>query len=147
MKRNIVALLAGLVFAFGLALSGMTDPGKVIGFLDVTGPWDPSLALVMAGGIGAHSLVVRWSRTASGPLFGGAFHLPKLSEVDFRLVAGSALFGLGWGAAGYCPGPALVSVAGLSISVLAFAGAMLAGIAVYHQVGTRSAFQRFRRFC
>jgi hypothetical protein len=86
--RIVVAFLVGVVFALGLALSGMTDPGKVIGFLDVTGAWDPSLAFVMGGAIGVHFLVARWSRTAAGPLFGGAFILPKHNEIDGRLMGG-----------------------------------------------------------
>ena len=136
MRRTIVAALAGLVFAFGLALSGMTNPGKVIAFLDVTGAWDPSLAFVMGGAIGVHFLVARWTRTARAPLLGGVFSLPKRTAIEWRLVGGSALFGLGWGAAGYCPGPALVSVAGLSTSALVFTAAMVAGMAVF-QIGAR----------
>lgn len=138
MKRVAVAFSVGVLFALGLALSGMTDPGKVIGFLDVTGDWDPSLAFVMGGAIGVHFLVARWSRTAPGPLLGGAFAIPKRTEIDRRLLGGSALFGLGWGAAGYCPGPALVSVAALSTSALVFVAAMLAGIAVFHFGGARA---------
>lgn len=141
MKKLLVAFLAGAVFAVGLAISGMTDPGKVIGFLDVAGNWDPSLAFVMGGAIAVHFLVARWSRTAARPLLGGAFSLPTRTAIDPRLMAGAVLFGLGWGAAGYCPGPALVSVASLSTSSVAFVAAMLAGVVAFRVVGARRSAQ------
>ena len=132
MKQKVVAFVAGVVFAVGLGVSGMTNPAKVIGFLDVTGAWDPSLALVMAGAIGVHLVFAQWSKKAERPLWADAFVLPKRADVDGRLFAGAALFGLGWGTAGYCPGPALVSLVGVTSGALAFCASMVAGIAVFH---------------
>ena len=109
----------------------MTDPAKVLGFLDVTGHWDPSLAFVMGGAIGVHFLVARWAKRARQPILGGRFDLPTQERVDAPLLAGAALFGAGWGAAGYCPGPALVGVASLAPTTLVFVAAMLAGMAGY----------------
>lgn len=131
MKRLVVAALAGFIFAIGLAVAGMTDPAKVLGFLDVTGAWDPSLAFVMAGAIGVHFLVARWAKTAARPLLGDRFDVPAGEPVDRALIVGAALFGVGWGAAGYCPGPALVGVASFAPTSLIFAAAMLVGIVGY----------------
>jgi uncharacterized membrane protein YedE/YeeE len=131
MKQLAVAFLSGALFAAGLALSGMTDPQRVIGFLDVTGAWDPTLLLVMAGAIGAHTFAARWALGARAPLVAPAFALPTTTRVDASLVAGSALFGLGWGASGFCPGPALVDLAAPTSSVLTFVAAMLAGSFAY----------------
>lgn len=120
---------AGLLFALGLGLSGMTDPARVLGFLDVTGEWDPRLAGVMGGavllGVGSFGWVLRRPR----PLLDDRFHLPTRHAVDARLVAGAALFGAGWALAGYCPGPAVVSLASASTDSWIFVASMLAGIA------------------
>ena len=128
----IAALAAGLVFGIGLILSGMTDPGKVIGFLDLAGNWDPSLAFVMGGAIAvgffAFALAGRRGRT----FLGGALHLPQRRDVDNRLVGGSLLFGIGWGLAGFCPGPALVSFASGVDQAAVFVAAMLGGMALFH---------------
>ena len=132
MKQKLVTFVAGVVFAVGLGVSGMTNPAKVIGFLDVTGAWDPSLALVMGGAIGVHLLFAQWSKRAPRPLWADAFVVPKRADVDGRLIAGAALFGLGWGTAGYCPGPAIVSLVGLTTGALTFCASMVAGIAVFH---------------
>jgi uncharacterized membrane protein YedE/YeeE len=132
MRQKLVAFVAGVVFAIGLGISGMTNPAKVIGFLDVTGAWDPSLALVMGGAIGVHLLFAQWSKKAERPLWADAFVLPTRADVDGRLIVGAALFGLGWGTAGYCPGPALVSLVGLTTGALTFCASMVAGIAVFH---------------
>jgi uncharacterized membrane protein YedE/YeeE len=110
-KRAAVALLAGLLFGFGLQWAGMTDPVKVQAFLDVTGPWDPSLALVMAGAAGTTLLLFPLIRRRGRPWWDVRFHLAERWEVDARLLSGAALFGLGWGVAGYCPGPALAGLA------------------------------------
>jgi uncharacterized membrane protein YedE/YeeE len=131
-KQKLVTFFAGVVFAVGLGISGMTNPAKVIGFLDVTGTWDPSLALVMGGAIGVHLLFAQWSKKAERPLWADAFVLPKRADVDGRLIGGAALFGLGWGTAGYCPGPALVSLVGLTTSALVFCASMVAGVAAFH---------------
>jgi uncharacterized membrane protein YedE/YeeE len=130
----IVAFLSGLVFAAGLALSGMTRPSKVIGFLDFTGDWDPSLMFVMVGAIGVHvwfaQRALRSIKAGERPLFADSFQLPKSTLLDARLVGGAALFGVGWGLAGYCPGAALVSVVQFTPAALAFVAAMATGILV-----------------
>ena len=105
------AFAAGVVFGIGLILSGMTDPAKVIGFLDIAGNWDPSLAFVMAGAIAVGVFAFAFARKRSASLFGDAMRLPTRRDVDLRLVLGSVIFGIGWGLAGFCPGPALVASA------------------------------------
>jgi uncharacterized protein len=127
----LAAFAAGLVFGVGLIVSGMTDPGKVIGFLDLAGRWDPSLAFVMGGAI----LVGYFSFAAAGKrgrtFLGGAMQLPTRRDIGARLVAGSTVFGIGWGLAGFCPGPALVALgAGIDQAAL-FVAAMLAGMVIY----------------
>jgi uncharacterized protein len=130
---NIVAAFAaGLVFGIGLIISGMTDPGKVIGFLDIAGKWDPSLAFVMGGAILVGFFAFAFARRRVRTFFGGAMHLPSNRDVDNRLVGGSLLFGVGWGLAGYCPGPALVSFGSGQEKAAIFVAAMLAGMLVYH---------------
>lgn len=128
----LAAFASGLVFGIGLILSGMTDPGKVIGFLDVAGSWDPSLAFVMGGailvGFFAFMLAHRRART----FLGGAMHLPQARDIDSRLVGGSLVFGIGWGLAGFCPGPALVSLASGVDKAAVFVAAMLGGMIIYH---------------
>ena len=135
MSQRISEFLVGLVFGLGLLLSGMTDPGKVQGFLDLAGAWDPSLAFVMGGavlvGLGAFALARRRTQT----FLGGALKLPKSGEIDRRLLAGALLFGAGWGLAGFCPGPALVTAAMLEPKALLFVAAMLAGMALYEWKG------------
>ncbi|MBX3227443.1 MAG: YeeE/YedE family protein [Labilithrix sp.] len=127
-RRLVAAFVAGAVFAVGLAISGMTDPAKVLGFLDVTGAWDPSLALVMAGAVGVHFFAARWAKSLKSPILGGNFDLPKDGAIDRRLVGGAALFGLGWGAAGYCPGPAVVASVGLAPTTCLFLLSMITAI-------------------
>lgn len=130
---NIVAALAaGLVFGIGLILSGMTDPGKVIGFLDVAGRWDPSLALVMGGAVLVGFFAFRVAGRRGKTFLGGALHLPERRDIDIRLVGGSLLFGIGWGLAGFCPGPALVSLASGQQPAAIFVAAMLGGMLLYH---------------
>jgi uncharacterized membrane protein YedE/YeeE len=125
------SLLAGLVFGLGLIVSGMANPAKVLGFLDVTGNWDPSLAFVMGGAIavGVVAFAVAGRRTAS--LLGVEMRLPSARHVDRRLVAGSVLFGIGWGIAGFCPGPGLVSLGMGEVKALVFVAAMLVGMGVF----------------
>lgn len=129
--------LVGLLFGTGLILSGMTDPGKVIGFLDLFGAWDPSLALVMGGailvGVFAFALAKRREITFLGTLL----HLPQARHIDRRLVVGSLLFGVGWGLAGLCPGPALVSVGAGQPKAAVFVLAMLAGMMVFEMAERR----------
>jgi hypothetical protein len=128
------ALLSGLVFAAGLALAGMTEPAKVLAFLDVTGArggWDPSLALVMAGAIAVYTPIYRWALRLRAPLLAPRFELPTRRDIDARLVVGAAIFGVGWGLAGYCPGPALASLGTARAAPAVFVLAMLAGMAAF----------------
>jgi len=111
MKKLILALIAGTVFGFGLAVSQMINPDKVLGFLDVSGEWDPSLALVMAGALAVSIPGFRWARRHEKPVFGSRFHITAKTALDKPLLIGSALFGIGWGMTGYCPGPAFASMA------------------------------------
>ena len=126
----IAAVVSGIVFAIGLAVSGMANPAKVTGFLDVTGAWDPSLAFVMIGAIAAYFPFVRIAKQRSQPLYAARFEWPTATEIDAKLVVGSALFGVGWGLSGYCPGPALVSLGKAMPSTIVFVAAMCAGIAL-----------------
>lgn len=133
----VVAYLAGAVFGLGLVLSGMTDPAKVIGFLDVTGAygaWDGSLMFVMGGAIAVHATTGRLIRRRPQPLLDVSWHLPTRRDLDARLLGGAAIFGAGWGLAGYCPGPGLVGAAGGLTGAAVFVAAMLAGMLVEHAV-------------
>jgi len=127
----LASFVAGLVFGVGLIVSGMTDPGKVIGFLDIAGNWDPSLAFVMAGAIlvGFFAFMIAQRRTRN--VLGGAMHLPQRRDIDARLIAGSVVFGVGWGLAGFCPGPALVSFGSGQDKAAVFVVAMLLAMLVY----------------
>lgn len=138
MKNRIAEFLVGLVFGLGLILAGMTDPGKVQGFLDLAGAWDPSLAFVMAGAIlvGLGAFAVARRRTMA--FLGGAMHLPPASSIDGKLVSGSLVFGIGWGLAGFCPGPALVALGAGHWQAALFVLAMLAGMSL-HELGGRPA--------
>jgi uncharacterized protein len=130
---NAVApFAAGLVFGVGLIVSGMTDPGKVIGFLDVAGKWDPSLVFVMGGAVFVGFLAFALARRRARAFLGDAMHLPQRRDIDNRLVAGSLVFGIGWGLAGFCPGPALVSFASGEAKAAVFVAAMLGGMLIYH---------------
>jgi uncharacterized protein len=127
----IAAFLAGLVFGVGLIVSGMSDPSKVIGFLDVAGAWDPSLAFVMAGAILVGFFAFGFARRRSQAVLGGAMRLPSRRDIDPPLVLGSVAFGVGWGLAGFCPGPALVSFGSGQDKAVVFVIAMLAGMLAY----------------
>ena len=131
------ALLSGLVFGLGLILSGMANPAKVLGFLDLAGAWDPSLALVMAGAIavGFFAFLIAKRRTLS--LIGAEMKLPTATHIDKRLVAGGTLFGMGWGIAGFCPGPGLVALGMGEPKALVFVAAMLAGMMVFQLLEKR----------
>ena len=126
-----MALAAGLVFGLGLIISGMTDPSKVIGFLDLAGKWDPSLALVMGGAILIGGFAFRFAAARPRTILGGPMRLPAARHIDRRLILGGVAFGAGWGLAGYCPGPALASLAMGSSKPLMFTIAMLAGMAIF----------------
>ena len=127
----IAALVAGLIFGLGLILSGMTDPSKVIGFLDLAGPWDPSLAFVMGGAVLVGLVAFRIARTRSKTILGGPLRLPEATHIDRRLLLGGLAFGVGWGLAGFCPGPALASLATGGSKALIFTAAMLVGMAIF----------------
>ncbi len=140
--NRVVEFLVGLLFGLGLLLSGMTDPGKVLGFLDLAGAWDPSLAFVMGGAIGVAFFAFAMARQRTTAFLGGAIHLPGNAPVDRRLLVGSLVFGAGWGLAGFCPGPAVVAAGGGSTQALVFTLAMIAGMALHEfaaQPATRSA--------
>jgi uncharacterized membrane protein YedE/YeeE len=129
---QLTAFVAGLLFAAGLGVGGMTQPAKVIGFLDVAGDWDPSLAFVMLGAIALHATTVRWILRRRAPLFAVRFALPTRGDIDAQLVAGAALFGAGWGLIGYCPGPAVTALGGGLPAAAIFVPAMIAGMWVFH---------------
>lgn len=124
--------LAGLLFGVGLLVAGMTVPAKVIAFLDPLRSWDPSLGFVMAGAIAVYSLALRLMRGRSSPWLDTAFHLPTRRDLDIGLVAGAAIFGVGWGLGGLCPGPGLVGAAAGSEAALQFVAAMLVGMLAQH---------------
>lgn len=134
----VSALVAGALFAAGLVLSGMVRPSKVLGFLDVAGEWDPSLAFVMVGAIGVHAIAHVLARRRTAPFAAPSFPA-YLTRLDAPLLGGAALFGIGWGLAGYCPGPALVSAAAGMREALLFLPAMLAGMALHAVLRGRSA--------
>jgi uncharacterized membrane protein YedE/YeeE len=129
--RVIAALVSGLVFGLGLAVSGMMNPAKVIGFLDVAGDWDPTLAFVMIGALLVAVPAYRFIPKRPRPILEEGFDLPKQQAVDRPLVLGSALFGIGWGLVGFCPGPAVAALGTGLAPVLAFVAAMLAGMALH----------------
>lgn len=134
MKAALAAYVAGTLFGLGLAVSHMTDPAKVLAFLDVAGNWDPSLILVMAGALAVYFVAARSAATREAPLFAERFRLPTRTDVDAPLVAGALLFGGGWGLVGLCPGPAITAlVSGQSKAVL-FVTAMLAGMLIHRMI-------------
>jgi len=134
MKKHIDTLssfIVGLIFGIGLIFAGMTDPSKVIGFLDVAGNWDPSLAFVMGGAILVGFIAFRFANKRTANFIGGAMHLPSKNDIDRRLIIGSLLFGAGWGMAGFCPGPAITSLGTGNPKAVIFVIAMVAGMALY----------------
>jgi uncharacterized membrane protein YedE/YeeE len=130
MKRgaNLVAFASGVVFAIGLAIAGMGRPAKVLAFLDVTGAWDPSLAFVMMSAIGVHIAFALKAKRGGAPLLAASYLLPKREALDLALLGGAALFGIGWGLIGYCPGPAVLGVASGSSTPIVFVAAIVVGI-------------------
>lgn len=128
---TLSAFITGLVFGLGLILSGMTDPAKVIGFLDLTGMWNPSLALVMGGALVIGFIAYRFGGQRPKSLLGAAMRIPTARHIDRRLVVGSITFGMGWGLAGYCPGPALASLGTGMLEPIIFTLAMIAGMALF----------------
>ena len=131
MNFIVSAFVAGLVFGIGLIVSGMTNPAKVQGFLDLAGQWDPSLGLVMAGAIAVGLFAFGAAKKRTTAILGGVMQLPKKSDIDLRFVLGSVVFGAGWGLGGCCPGPALVSLGTGRSEAVVFVLAMLAGMAIF----------------
>jgi uncharacterized membrane protein YedE/YeeE len=143
-RAHVVAFVSGLLFAIGLGIAGMSNPNKVLNFLDVLGDWDPSLMFVMAGAIVVYAPVYRLLKGEPAPKFADRFHLPTKKDIDGKLVLGSILFGIGWGIAGYCPGPAIVAATSGRLAALAFFVAMLAGMLAQRVVARRLASEQNR---
>lgn len=138
MVQAVMALLAGLVFGLGLILSGMGNPAKVQNFLDVLGHWDPSLGLVMGGAIAVGLVAFTWAKKRKTSLLGEPMQLPTARVMDRQLLTGAALFGIGWGLAGFCPGPAVMNLSTGAGEVLLFVAAMLVGMLAQHAWAQRS---------
>ena len=134
---KLTAFLAGLIFGLGLLLAGMANPAKVLGFLDLAGAWDPSLALVMVAAIGVALLPLTWAKRRSRSLLGAPMQLPVKRELDRRLIGGSLLFGIGWGIAGICPGPAVAILLTGHWQMLLFVAAMLLGMLLFEALERR----------
>ncbi len=130
MKSGFSALIVGLIFSLGLGISGMTNPQKIYGFLNIFGQWDPSLMFVMIGSILVHSISYQWIKRRPSPLF-GQWPIQADRKITPRLVFGAVIFGCGWGLAGYCPGPAIVSAASLQMRPIIFVGGMLGGMFIF----------------
>lgn len=129
-RQNVVSLICGFIFAIGLALSGMTQPQKVIGFLNPW-DWDPALLFVMVGAIGVHALFYPLTSRRRSPLLDTKWHIPTRNDLTTRLVLGAALFGIGWGLGGYCPGPGVTSLAAGDLRAVAFVAAMIVGMLLF----------------
>lgn len=134
MMRSFSSFISGFLFGLGLILSGMTDPRNIIGFLDVTGSWNPQLAMVMLGAVSVTYFAFRYVNRRVRSWLGEPIDLPKSRTIDVRLLAGAMLFGIGWGLVGYCPGPALASLASLEQTPLLFVLAMLVGMGLYEAI-------------
>lgn len=133
MGRTLSGLFAGLVFGAGLTVSGLVNPSKVVAFLDIAGNWDPSLAFVMLGGIAVAAIGFKLVLRRSKPIFDSNFILPTRKDIDRNLIVGAGIFGIGWGLAGYCPGPALAGLGLGSVEAIVFVAAMVAGMFVVRQ--------------
>jgi hypothetical protein len=136
MPLVLVSFLCGLVFGAGLLISGMTQTGKVLGFLDIFGAWDATLAFVMAGAVAVSGIGFAFARRRGAPVFAAQSLWPTRKDIDAPLVIGASLFGIGWGLVGLCPGPALVNLAGLGLPVIVFVAAMAAGM-IGHDVWSK----------
>jgi len=137
-----ISLIAGLLFGLGLIIGGMANPAKVLNFLDVFGTFDPSLAFVMAGALVVTFFGYRFAFRRPSPLFGGRFHLPTATELEPRLIIGPALFGVGWGLSGFCPGPAITSLSLMAPGTLVFVAAMLTGIGLARLASKKATTKR-----
>ena len=131
MKRQLLILLSGFTFALGLGISEMTRPEKVLAFLDVFGHWDPSLAFVMGGAIVVYFGALRLADTRDKPAFGKKFRIPTRNDITPSLIIGAAIFGIGWGLAGFCPGPGIVAASAMVEPALYFLPALVAGILIH----------------
>lgn len=137
MARIITALVAGLIFGLGLAVAGMTNPAKVLGFLDFAGDWDPSLAFVMGAGVIITFIGYRLVLAQPRPVLAEKFQIPTRKDIDWNLIGGSAIFGIGWGLAGYCPGPAVSSLVSGAMPVVLLVVSMLVGMLVVRVIKAR----------
>lgn len=140
----LFAFASGLVFGIGLIIAGMANPAKVLGFLDLAGTWDPSLAFVMGGGIAVGLIAFAFAKRRTSSFLGLPMQLPSARHLDRRLIGGSALFGIGWGLAGICPGPGLVLLGAGTTKGLVFVAAMLAGMAMFEVIERRNAHRHSR---
>lgn len=136
MNKSIVAFAVGFIFSIGLGISGMTQPQNVIGFLDLTN-WNPSLLFVMAGAVSIHGLFYRFIRKRSSPLLDSEWHIPTRKDITPKLMIGAAIFGIGWGLGGYCPGPGVTAIASGKAEALTFVSSMLVGMFIYTRVERR----------
>lgn len=141
-KQNFMALISGIVFGVGLGVSQMVDPQRVLGFLDLAGQWDPTLAFVMGGAVLTTVITFRFILKQPHPIFGSKFYLPTRKDIDLPLLLGAAIFGVGWGIGGYCPGPALASLSFGGGNTLVFVVFMVIGSLVYKGYSTRKAVKR-----
>lgn len=137
MNQLIISFITAVIFGLGLSLSGMTLPSKVLGFLDVAGNWDPSLMAVMVGAIIVHAVSYRLIMKRQSPVLAGSFQVPTRRDIDWKLLVGSAIFGLGWGLGGICPGPALVDLITLKTPILFFVGSMILGMILFQLVNKK----------
>jgi uncharacterized membrane protein YedE/YeeE len=142
MKNGLAALVVGFIFSLGLGISGMTQPQKVVGFLDLFGNWDPSLMFVMVGAIGVHLVSYRIIRRRNSPLLSMKWYVPEKKEITPALVLGAVIFGIGWGLAGFCPGPAVTALASLSVKPLVFVVSMIGGMLIFRAVDQRLNLQK-----
>lgn len=136
MRKNLIALLCGVLFGLGLAISQMINPEKVLAFLDVTGNWDPSLVIVLLSAVGVSFIGYRWILRWPHPAFAEKFYLPTRRDIDAKLLIGAAIFGVGWGMAGYCPGPAIAAVSLGILEPVIFVVSVLAGSYLYKWTAT-----------
>jgi len=134
--KIFVAFISGLLFAGGLVIGGMTQPAKIVNFLDFAGNWDPSLAFVMGGALLVYAVTFRWVQGRSKPVFEGEFHIPTRNDIDWQLIVGGILFGIGWGVSGFCPGPAITAAASFSQAALAVTGGIIGGMVLYRVFDT-----------
>jgi uncharacterized membrane protein YedE/YeeE len=134
---NLSEYLIGVLFGLGLIISGMTNPAKVLAFLDIAGSWDPSLIFVMGGAVLVALIAFYLAKNRTQSFLGGAMHIPTRRDIDRPLIIGSALFGVGWGLAGFCPGPALVSLGSGELKALVFVVAMLGGMLLFEFMGQK----------